>query len=367
MKRVLTSVLALGMLASPAAAQEDLLSTCSGIQTEYFIAGAESPFRPGQADDIDRQVRFLCGQGVSALTSVQPTIGIGFTGGNHVLGTATTIGRRLGLFPRISVTARANGALAEVPNLLDGFNAELDQNGQLPPMENNTVPLGSLQGDVQLGLFNGLGFGPVGGLGSIDLLGSVSFIPSLAETGLADPILNWGAGARVGILRQGLIMPGLSVSGMYRSMGEVSFGSVDGGDPAEFATDLSTISLRGAVSKGLLAFDFAAGGGYDIYRSDPRFDFELVCPPSECGGVQMTVRPSEAITGELQTAAWNVFANAGLSLLLVNVIGELGYQKGTEVITAEDLQAAGLPDQPPTVEGLAGGRLFGSIGVRFTL
>ena len=28
-------------------------------------------------------------------------------------GTATTIGRRLGLFPRISVTARVNAALAE--------------------------------------------------------------------------------------------------------------------------------------------------------------------------------------------------------------------------------------------------------------
>ena len=366
MKRVLTYVLGIGLLASPAAAQDDLLSSCAGIQTEYFIAGAESPFRPGQADDIDQQVRFLCGQGVSALTSVQPTIGIGFSGGNHVLGTATTIGRRLGLFPRISVTARANGALAEVPNLLDGFNAELDSDGQLPPMENSLFPFGSLQGDVQLGLFNGLSAGPVGGLGSIDLLGSVSVIPALEETGLAEHIINWGAGARIGILRQGLVMPGVSVSGMYRNMGEVSFGSVDDGDPAQFATDLSTISLRGAISKGLLAFDFAAGGGYDIYTSNPRFDFEVVCPPSECGGVEMTVRPEEEIAGELRTAAWNVFANAGLSMLIVNVIGEVGYQKATEVITADDLREAGLPDQPPTVEELGGGRLFGSLGVRFT-
>ena len=367
MKRVLTYVLALGLLASPAAAQDDLLSSCTTIQTEYFFEdGVESPLRPGRADEIDQQVRFLCGQGVSALTSVQPTIGIGFTGGNHVLGTATTIGRRLGLFPRISVTARANGALAEVPNLLDGFTGELDENGQLPAMENSTVPLGSLQGDIQLGLFNGLALGPVGGLGSLDLLGSVSFIPALAKTGLADPIINWGAGARVGILRQGLIMPGVSVSGMYRNMGEVSFGSIDDGDPAQFATELSTISLRGAISKGLLAFDFAAGGGYDIYTSTPRFDFELVCPASECGGVRMTVRPEEEVGGELQTAAWNVFANAGLSMLILNVIGEVGYQKATEVITADDLREAGLPDQPPTVEDLDGGRLFGSIGVRFT-
>lgn len=366
MRRVLLSVLA-GLLASPAAAQDDLLSACNAIQTQYFIEGQPSPFRPSQADDIDRQVRFLCGQGVNALMSVQPTIGIGFSGGNHVLGTATTIGRRLGLFPRISVTARANGALAKGPDLLDGFNAELNDDGQVPPMETRNIPLGALQGDVQIGLFNGLSAGPIGGLGSIDVLGSVSFIPSMNRAGLTDPVINWGAGARVGILRQGLLTPGVSVSGMYRKMGEVSFGSVDGGDPAEFATDLSTISLRGAVSKGFLAFDFAAGAGYDIYTSDPRFNFEVICPASECGGVEMRVRPEEEIAGELRTAAWNVFANAGLSMLVVNVIGELGYQKATDVITAADLQEAGLPDQEPVVGDLGGGRLFGSIGVRFTL
>lgn len=361
MKRVLTSVLALGLLASPAAAQEDLLSSCSDMTVQY------SPVAPpfGQAD-VQEQLQVLCGQVVHAMTNLQPTIGIGFTGGNHVLGTATTIGRRLGLFPRISVTARANAALAKVPNLLDGFEATMrDDSGEVPPMETSQLPFGALQGDVALGLFNGLSVGPVGGLGAIDLLGSVSLIPAIEETGLAEHIINWGAGARLGILKQGLIMPGLSVSGMYRNMGEVSFGDVAGGDPAEFSTDLSTLSLRAALSKGLLAFDFAAGGGYDIYTSDVAFDFELTCPATRCG-TPTTASPSQPIGGELQTAAWNVFANGGLSLLIVNVIGEVGYQKATEVITLEDLQAAGLPNQQPTAEELGGGRLFGSIGVRFT-
>ena len=356
MKRVLTSVMALGLLAGPVAAQDDLLTGCGAMTIQY------SPVAPpfGQAD-AEEQLRYLCGQVVNALTNVQPTIGIGFTGGNHVLGTASTLGRRLGLFPRISVTARANAALADVPNLLDGFDATLDENGDLPPMETSMVPLGSLQGDVALGLFNGF---PLG-IGAIDVLGSVSLIPAIEETGLAEHIINWGAGARVGILKQGLVMPGLSVSGMYRKMGEVSFGSVADGDPGEFATDLSTLSLRAAISKGILAFDFAAGAGYDIYTSDVAFDFELECPATECG-TPTTVRPSEPITGELQTAAWNVFGNAGLSLLVLNLVGEVGYQKATEVITAEDLQEAGLPDRSPTAEDLSGGRLFGSIGLRFT-
>lgn len=362
MKRLVTSALALGLLATPGsvAAQEDLLSSCGTLTVQY------SPVPPafGQAE-VQEQLRYLCGQVVSALTNLQPTIGIGFTGGNHVLGTATTIGRRLGVFPRISVTARANAALVDVPNLLDGFDATLGSDGQVPPMETSSFPFGSLQGDVALGLFNGLSLGPVGGLGAIDVLGSVSVIPALEQTGLDEPIINWGAGARLGILKQGLVLPGISVSGMYRNMGEVAFGDVDGGDPAEFSTDLSTLSLRAAISKGILAFDFAAGGGYDIYSSDVAFDFEVTCPASECG-TPTTARPTEPVAGELKTAAWNVFANGGLSLLVLNVIAEVGYQKATEVITAEDLQEANLPNRPPTTEDLSGGRLFGGIGVRFT-
>lgn len=360
MKRILTSVMAVGLLASPAAAQQDLLSSCNTLTVQY------SPVAPplGQAQ-VQEQLQVLCGQVVNALTNIQPTIGIGFTGGNHQIGTATTIGRRLGLFPRIAVTARANAALADVPNLLDGFDATLNSSGELPPMETSKLPLGSLQGDVALGLFNGISVGPIGGLGAVDLLGSVSFIPAIEETGLAEHIINWGAGARVGILKQGLVMPGISVSGMYRNMGEVGFGDVDGGDPAEFSTNLSTLSLRAAISKGILAFDFAAGGGYDMYTSDVSFDFELTCPATECG-TPTTARPTVPIAGELQTAAWNVFANAGLSLLVLNLVGEVGYQKATDVITAADLQEAGLPEQQPTTEDLGGGRLFGSIGIRFT-
>lgn len=360
MKRIAVSVLALGVLASPAAAQDDLLTACGDLSVQY------SPVAPpfGQAD-VEEQLQYLCGQVVNALTNVQPTIGIAFTGGNHVLGTATTIGRRLGLFPRISVTARVNAALADVPNLLDGFDATIGSDGELPPMTTSKLPFGSLQGDVALGLFNGISLGPLGGLGAIDLLGSLSVIPAIEETGLADHIINWGAGARIGILKQGLILPGISVSGMYRNMGEVSFGSVDDGDPAQFATDLSTLSLRAAVSKGILAFDFAVGGGYDIYTSNTSFDFELVCPATTCGA-PATARPTEPIAGELQTAAWNVHGNVGLSLLILNIVGEVGYQKATEVITAEDLEGAGLPDQPPTAEDLSGGRLFGSLGVRLT-
>ena len=77
MKRVLMSVFAVVVLASPAAAQEDLLSSCGDLTVQY--SPAAPPF--GQAE-IQSQLQFLCGQVVNALTNVQPTIGIGFTGGS---------------------------------------------------------------------------------------------------------------------------------------------------------------------------------------------------------------------------------------------------------------------------------------------
>ena len=47
--------------------------------------------------------------------TIRGSIGIAFSGGNPVLGTGTTLGRRLGTFPRLSATGRLNMALVEAP------------------------------------------------------------------------------------------------------------------------------------------------------------------------------------------------------------------------------------------------------------
>jgi hypothetical protein len=362
MKRLIASVFALCLVAAPAVAQEDLLSSCATVQ-----ALADPPMSGGVPSEVNQQFQFLCGQVVNALTNVQPTLGIAFSGGAHTLGTATTIGRRLGAIPRISVTARVNGAFADAPDLFDGFDPGFDD-GTVDAMGTMGAPVGSFQGDVVVGLFNGFPAGPaVGGLGAIDLLGSLSYVPAVERIGLRDEIVNVGVGARVGILKQGLVMPGLSVSGMYRTMlGDVVFGSLSDGDPAEFSSDLSSVSLRAGVSKGILMFDLAAGAGYDIYTSDVAMDWRLDCPASTCGE-PVTLR-SSGVSGELSTAAWNVYGNVGLNFLLLNVVGELGYQKATDIADAAALRDAGLGTggQAPTTEDLDGGRLFGSIGLRLT-
>lgn len=365
MKRVLTFAIGLSFLAGPASAQEDLLSSCSTIQ-----ATASPPVPGGVPTEVNDQFRFLCGQVVNSLSNVQPTVGIAFSGGAHTLGTATTIGRRLGLLPRISVTARVNGAFADVPDLLDGFEPTLGDGGEVPAMGTGVAPVISVQGDAVVGLFNGFSFGPAaGGLGAVDLLASVSLVPRVETIGLAEEIVTAGVGARVGILKQGLVMPGISVSGMYRSMlGDVAFGDLAAGeDPAEFSSNLSTLSFRAGISKGFVMIDLAAGAGYDIYTSDVAFDWELVCPAGQClPGQDVTLTTTNGVEGELKTSAWNVYGNVGVNLMILDIVGEVGYQKSTDIVDAEALADAGLPDQSPTAEALEGGRFFASIGVRLT-
>lgn len=364
MKRLLTFVIVLSVLAGPASAQEDLLSSCATIQ-----ATASPPVPGGVPTEVNEQFQFLCGQVVSAMANVQPGVGIAFSGGAHTLGTATTIGRRLGLLPRISVTARVNGAFANVPDLLDGFEPTLGSDNQVPAMGTVVAPLIALQGDVVVGLFNGFSFGPAaGGLGAVDLLGSVSFVPKVDRIGLTEQIVNTGIGARVGILKQGLIMPGISVSGMYRTLlGDVEFGDLAADDPAEFTSDLSAYSFRAGISKGFVVIDVAAGLGYDIYTSDVAFDWELICPAGQCLPGQDVTLSTDVVEGELKTAAWNIYGNVGMNLAILDIVGEVGYQKSTDIVDAEALASAGLPEgQSPTVEALEGGRFFASIGVRLT-
>lgn len=351
---------------------EDLLSTCQGIAAPDIDVQNENPLLEAQArqaaEDILPEVQFLCSTVATTLSTLQPTIGIGFSGGNPTLGMGGTLGTRFGLVPRFSITARLNGAYAEAPDIFDDFANDIGNGGQFEPVPTRGVPLGAVQGDVAIGVFNGITLVPMlGGLGSIDLLGSVAFIPVIGNVGLEEAIVSWGGGARIGILKGGLLAPGLSVSGMYRRIGEVQFGDIADDDPGEFAMDLSTLSLRTALSKGFAMFDFAVGAGYDKYSSDPRFNFAVQCQTTECtaasaDGSGITVTMAEDISGEVETAAWNVFGNVGVSLLLLNLVGEVGYQQATDILTGGDVNGRAL-----TEEEIGEGRFFGSLGLRLTL
>jgi hypothetical protein len=355
MKRVALFA-ALLALPAPAAAQE-LVDRCN---------------QPPVSDN--NAARQNCYVVVQAAEAGQPQLGILLAGGNPTIGTASTGGVRLGLVPRVSASVKLNVVGVSLPDIRD-----FDPSGTVPEDELN-VPVPALSGTVSVGLFNGVSLAPtLGGFGSIDLLGTATYVPfDLAEDETFDEAsstTSWGVGARVGIIRESLVTPGVSVSVMYRNLGEVSFGSVCSGDevpvlgPAdprracvgpddlgEFHFDLTNWSTRATIGKRFLGLGLTAGVGYDTFDSDGEIAFRsnqtVACP----GGTCTVVYRFEDLN--LDNSRFSAFANASFTLLIASIGIEGGWMSGTDAVEGF----------PTTSEFDAGaGVYFGSVGVRIGL
>lgn len=324
MRSVLTVTVLLA-LPSWAAAQGTFTSSCAAA--------------PGNSS-----VRQYCERVGQAVDILQPRLGISLTGGNPVPGTMSTLGMRLGTVPRVTLAFRATAAAVDVP-AIERINADDDLK----------FPLPSVHADASIGVFQGFSIAPtIGGFGSVDLLGSAGTIPLPEGEGFTeDRPMTWAVGARVGLLRESFTAPGVSVSGMYRKLGTLSYGdSVSGGRDAYFALDdFSVMSFRAGISKRipLIGIGAAAGVGYDKYDASAMI---RVSDPDLLGG--STIRLS---ADDMKTDRKSAFANLSWTLLILSVVGEVGYQEGGEAVPA-----ATIPTDKLEKKGL-----FGSVALRFAL
>jgi hypothetical protein len=290
------------------------------------------------------QLRNFCmrvGQGIEI---VQPRVGIALSGGNPVPGTASTLGLRLGTVPRFSVAVRASAALVETPQI-----------EEMQGSDNMKFPFPALSADASVGVFSGISILPtVGGFGSVDILGSISMVPLPKGEGFADKSpLSWAAGARIGLLRESFTAPGISVSGMYRRLGTLSYGdsAFQSADAFFSIEDLSALSFRGAISKRipLVGLGITLGAGYDKYDATASF---AVRDPSLLTGSAIAITNQD-----LETDRISYFANTSWTLILVHFVGEIGVQEG-------------VGDAPASALGndlLKKGGLFGSLAIRIAL
>lgn len=293
-----------------------------------------------QCADATALYRPFCENVADAVLITQPRIGMALTGGNPVPGTASTLGMRIRSTPRIGIGLRVTAATVD-----------------LPPVQRRTTdrdvdfPLGSVLLDVTVGLYQGMSLAPtVGGFGSVDLLASVSVLPLPSGEGFDDTSpASWALGARVGVLRESFTAPGVSVSAMYRRLGNVTFGSVELVDTDAYfrMSDYSVTSLRGVVGKRVLGIGLTGGAGYDRYSSavtgrvrDPR----VAAPDNQ---VQLAADP-------LKQNRTSLFGNVSFTLLILNMAAELGWQTGGD----------GIEDATDKLENRG---VFGGLAVRVAL
>jgi hypothetical protein len=242
-----------------------------------------------------------CNATLQDVLVLQPHVGIGLAGGNPIPGASSTLGMRIGRVPRITLSARVSGVDAKVrdKNLVTSINL-----------------------DAGVGIFSGLALFPtIGGFGSIDAVASAGKLYLPAELSSKDPA-SWALGLRLGLLRESFTAPGISITGMYRRIGDVQFsGSVatapPGGSESYALTDNSVLSVRGVIGKRLFVVGASAGVGYDSYKGDVVIEHSVAGMPlatfSENGH---------------QSDRTTVFANLSWTLLVLNFVAEGGWQEG---------------------------------------
>jgi hypothetical protein len=236
----------------------------------------------------------------------QAAAGIAFVGGNPVPGASSTLGMRIGKIPRVTVALRGTGAFMKLQSVRFE-NAGDDETGIA----------GTLNLDAAVGVLSGWSIAPtIGGFASLDLIASAGMLTMPDE--FTEAGHSWALGARLGVLRESFTAPGVSVTGMYRSIGDLTYNAtqvcqLDPCDATYTLTDNSVMSVRAVVGKRLFVLGANAGVGYDKFSGQPAVQF---------GSIGAGTYP------ELEQDRFTAFANIAWTMLLVNIVFEGGYQRG---------------------------------------
>jgi hypothetical protein len=138
-----------------------------------------------------------------------------------------------------------------------------------PQRESGTVEflLPTAGARIAVGLTSGMASeGPIGGAGSIDLLGRVGILTARDEIEEASKL--YGIGVRVALLGETPLTPAVSVALEQAWTEEVVYGEPD---EVSFRGDVAVTSLRADISKDLVLLSPYAGAGIDRTRIDASY------------------------------------------------------------------------------------------------
>jgi hypothetical protein len=270
---------------------------------------AQAPECAGYVANAER----VCSAAVDGTRAFHPVFGVLVSGGNPTIGTAAAQG-----FGHASFTVRANAVNVVLPDLnYTGSSATV------PAGDKVFVPAPLLEGSV--GLYKGM----TGGLFAVDFLGSAQLLPTDQINNLTvdsnarrigSIALGLGYGARVGLLGGNGLLPAVSVSVMHRGIPRITYGDVPGGDRYSYGVDLGATNYRLIASKQAAIVDVAVGLGVDKYTGDAIIQFR--------DPITNTIQPNVAV--KLNNSRVLSFVNAGLSMSMVRLTGEVGYQGGKD-------------------------------------
>ncbi|MGH7669457.1 MAG: hypothetical protein ACRENQ_08165 [Gemmatimonadaceae bacterium] len=307
-------------------------------------AGAQSTSCPGGAPASSAQVtQDACQQAVDVFQYMAPLLSTAIAGGNATLGQ----GGILGGFGHFSLGVRANVVDGTLPQV-DQFNTRITGAGPaqtLPTKSNQPLPMPVV--DAAIGVWNGLPLGVTNVLG-LDLLLNVSYIPEVNQNSLSvntpNGSLKFGYGARVGIVKESIVVPGVAVTYLKRDLPTVTLAGTSNGAAFNVSNaDIGTTAWRVVASKHFIVFGLAAGIGQDKYSTSASVQ------GSASGQQSAVISLSQDMTRT------NMFADLSLNFPILKLVGEVGQVSGGSVAT---YNAFANKDANAS-------RLYGSVGLRF--
>jgi hypothetical protein len=282
---------------------------------------------------------------------VAPQLGQAVAGGSATLGQNSTLGG-LGHF---SIGVHGTGVAGSIP---DVANFPRCYGGrQAPtslPTSKSFVPMAGA--DAAIGVFGGLPLA-LTNIGAIDLLLSAQYVPERSFSGVSitapDGSLQIGYGARLGLLSESFLVPGISLSYIKRDLPRIGVSAFANGDSLAISgLKVKSSSWRLGASKNLLLLSLGAGVGQDKLESSVDSVTARVSYPTSVTPTRGTIaNQRQSLTRT------NYFVNASFSLLVAKLTAEIGQSTGGSVTTYNTFSGA----QP------TGARTYGSVGLRFGL
>ena len=202
--------------------------------------------------------------------------------------------------------------------------------------------------DVAVGVFKGIPL-TLTNVGGVDLMASVAYVPKVSNDDISitpKSSTAIGYGIRVGILQEGLTVPGVGFSLMQRKLPVTTLATTQGtGSMAVNALDLKSTAWRLTVSKSLVIFGIAAGLGQDKYSAS-------------IDSISATMNSVNVATPALKSEVTrtNYFADLSMNLVVIKIVGTVGMVSGGDIKTYNSF------DKPADKT-----RQYASLGVRIGL
>ncbi len=275
--------------------------------------------------DNTRVAQDACQKAIDLFKYMAPQLGAVLAGGNPTQGVAGALGG-LGHFSLGIRGNVLNGSLPEV----DRGDAVPDANGaQQSRYTLDTQPVGFVTADLAIGIFEGL---PRTGFGAIDGILTASFIPEYkgesVEVAVPSGGLKVGYGAKVGILSETALRPGVSVSYVNRELPTVTIVGSSGNDRLELAgVKVRAKSWRGVVGKKLAFLGVGAGYGRDTYDSNATITVTVAPRSATQGGTAGPILLGQRISRN------NIFGTAWIDARVLRIVGEIGRVSGGAITT----------------------------------